>query len=194
MRLAASFNQPRIPTRRRAITGQYCRQRSPTAPTPSSTSHSNYDNFQKQSTPPTLLAPANGTVFFDQPTFRWSPVLGARKYEFQVAQDPSFGSPIDDITTDATAYSSNTTYPADTILYWRVRAADENGIGLTWSATGTFQKTLASPVQSPMNPTAGESLPVWTWSSVNSAVSYDLAIDQDRKSTRLNSSHMSISY
>jgi hypothetical protein len=146
--------------------------------------HSNYTNFQKQSTPPTLQSPTSGTAFFDQPTFRWSPVLGARKYEFQVAQDPSFGSPIDDVTTDATAYSSDTTYPADTILYWRVRASDENGIGLTWSATGTFQKTLAGPVPSSTNPTAGEYLPVWTWSSVNGAVSYDLAIDQPDGTTR----------
>ena len=151
---------------------------------PIDVAHSNYVNFQKQSTPPTLQSPASGTAFFDQPTFRWTPVLGARKYEFQVAQDPSFGNPIDDVTTDATAYSSNTTYPADTILYWRVRAADENGIGLTWSATGTFQKSLAAPAPSPTNPTAGESLPVWTWSSVNGAVSYDLAIDQPDGTTR----------
>jgi hypothetical protein len=153
-------------------------------PSPIDLAHSNFDNFQKQSTPPTLLAPTNGTTFFDQPTFRWSPVLGARKYEFQVAQDPSFGSPIDDVTTDATAYSSNTTYPADTILYWRVRASDENGIGLTWSATGTFQKTLAAPVPSSTNATSGEYLPVWTWSSVNGAVSYDLSIDQPDGTTR----------
>jgi hypothetical protein len=146
--------------------------------------HSNYANFQKQSALPALQSPASGTVFFDQPTFRWSPVLGARKYEFQVAQDPSFGNPIDDVTTDATAYSSDTTYPADTVLYWRVRASDENGIGLTWSATGTFQKTLAAPVASSTNPTAGEFLPVWTWSSVNGAVSYDLAIDQPDGTTR----------
>jgi hypothetical protein len=153
-------------------------------PSPIDLAHSNYDNFQKQSTPPSLLAPSNGTTFFDQPTFRWSPVLGARKYEFQVAQDPSFGTPIDDVTTDATAYSSNTTYPADTVLYWRVRASDENGIGLTWSATGTFQKTLTAPVPSPTNDTAGEYLPVWTWSSVNGAVSYDLSIDQPDGTTR----------
>jgi hypothetical protein len=146
--------------------------------------NANYSNFQKQSAPPTLQSPASGTAFFDQPTFRWSPVLGARKYEFQVAQDPSFGNPIDDVTTDATAYSSDTTYPADTILYWRVRGADENGIGLTWSSTGTFQKTLAAPLPSSTNPTAGESLPIWTWSSVNGAVSYDLAIDSPDGTTR----------
>src|SRR5919197_6599893 len=83
-------------------------------------------NFQKQSTPPTLVSPANGTVFLKQPSFRWTAVEGARRYRLQVAQDPSFGNPIDDVLTDSTAYSSDTTYPADTVLYWRVRADDEN--------------------------------------------------------------------
>ena len=32
--------------------------------------------------------------------------------------------------------------PADTTLYWRVRADDENLIGLTWSSVRTFQRRL----------------------------------------------------
>jgi hypothetical protein len=134
--------------------------------------------FQKQSTPPTLMSPSTGTAFLDQPTFRWSPALGARNYELQVAQDPSFGHPIEDVTTDATSYTSSTTYPADTVLYWRVRANDENGIGLTWSATGTFEKTLAVPVPSSSVPTSGETLPVLAWSPVQGASAYDIALDQ----------------
>ena len=141
-------------------------------------------SFQKQSTPPTRLAPADGTQFYNQPTFRWTPAEGARRYRLQVAQDPSFGNPIDDLTTDSTAYTSNTTYPADTVLYWRVRADDENGVGLTWSSTGTFQKKLAAPVPSASNSTSGEYLPVWSWSSVNGAASYDLQIDQPDGQTR----------
>jgi hypothetical protein len=135
-------------------------------------------SFQKQSTPPARLAPADGTLFYDQPSFRWTPVEGARRYRLQVAQDPSFGNPIDDVTTDSTAYTTNSTYPADTVLYWRVRADDENGVGLTWSSTGTFQKKLAAPVPNAGNATAGESLPVWSWSSVMGAVSYDVQIDK----------------
>jgi hypothetical protein len=138
---------------------------------------SNPANFQKQSTPPTLLSPNSVQVFFDQPTFRWTPTLGARRYRIQVAADPTFGNPLDDVVTDATSYSSNTTYPADTVLYWRVRADDENLNGLTWSATGTFQKKLAAPVASASNPTSGEMLPVWAWSSIQGASSYDLSVD-----------------
>jgi hypothetical protein len=137
----------------------------------------NPSNFQKQSTPPSLVSPNSVQVFLDQPSFRWTPTLGARRYRIQVSQDPSFGDPLDDVVTDATSYSSNTTYPADTVLYWRVRADDENLTGLTWSATGTFQKKLATPVPSASNASSSESLPVWAWSPVQGASSYDVAID-----------------
>jgi hypothetical protein len=140
-------------------------------------------SFQKQSAPPTRLSPADGTQFYNQPSFRWTPAEGARRYRFQVAQDPSFGNPIEDITTDSTAYTTDTTYPADTVLYWRVRADDENGVGLSWSSTGTFQKKLAVPVPSASNATAGEFLPVWSWSSVEGAASYDVQIDKPNGET-----------
>jgi hypothetical protein len=134
-------------------------------------------HFQKQSVPPALISPASGHVFRDQPTFQWTPAEGARRYELQVATDAKFSNLLDDVSTDATSYSSNTTYPADTILYWRVRADDENLVGLRWSATGEFQKMLPAPVPSPGNPRAGEKLPVWTWSPVQGASSYDLTLD-----------------
>jgi hypothetical protein len=135
-------------------------------------------SFQKQSTPPTQTDPANGASVELQPTFRWTPVEGARRYRVQVADDPTFGSLVDDVLTDSTAYTSNTSYPADTILYWRVRADDENLIGLTWSAIGTFQRRLPTPVLSATNPGSGESIPLWTWAPVAGAVSYDVAVDE----------------
>jgi hypothetical protein len=139
--------------------------------------NSAHATFQKQSTPPSLISPNSVQVFYDQPTFRWTPAEGARRYRLQVAADPTFGSPLDDVVTDATSYSSDTTYPADTVLYWRVRADDENLTGLTWSATGTFQKKLAAPVPSAANAPAGDQLPVWAWSPVQGAASYDLSVD-----------------
>src|SRR5438094_40090 len=138
---------------------------------------SSADNFQKQSLAPNLLYPAAGQLFYDQPTFRWGPADGARRYRFQVASDTSFSNLLDDVTTDGTSYSSNTTYPADTVLYWRVRADDENLVGLSWSATGMFQKKLAAPVPSSQNPTSGDMLPVWAWSPVQGASSYDVSVD-----------------
>jgi protein-S-isoprenylcysteine O-methyltransferase Ste14 len=133
--------------------------------------------FEKRSTPPGLLEPAGGAELLGHPTFRWSPVEGARRYRLQVAQDDRFGTVIEDVVTDSTAYTSNTTYPADTVLYWRVRADDENLIGLTWSATSTFQKRLPAPRPNPANPTSGDYIPTWSWDPVRGAVSYDVHVD-----------------
>jgi hypothetical protein len=135
-------------------------------------------SFQKESAPPTQTAPANGASVELQPTFRWTPVEGARRYRVQVADDPTFGSLLDDVVTDSTAYTSNTSYPADTVLYWRVRADDENLIGLNWSETRTFRRRLPAPVLSAANPGSGESIPLWAWSPVNGAVAYDVEVDE----------------
>jgi hypothetical protein len=141
-------------------------------------------SFVKRSTPPTLLSPAGGANVAAQPTFRWSSVEGAREYRLQVATDPTFSNPLDDVTTAATAYTSSTTYPADSVLYWRVRANDENRVGLTWSANGTFQRRLPAPSLSPDNQTRGETIPVINWSLVQGATSYEMHVDQVDGTTR----------
>jgi hypothetical protein len=137
----------------------------------------NPQSFSKLSLPPALLAPAAGAAITGQPTFQWTPVEAARRYRIQVAQDPSFGLTLEDTTTDSTAYTPTTTYPADTVLYWRVRADDENLVGLVWSAAGTFRRTLPAPTPSTSNPTAGDFIPTWSWDPVGGAVSYDLSVD-----------------
>jgi hypothetical protein len=134
-------------------------------------------NFQKQSIPPALIAPASGALLSGQPTFRWTLAEGARRYRIQVAQDPNFGNPIEDVVTSSTEYTSTTTHPADTVLYWRARADDEDLVGLTWSATGTFQKRLPTPVPSAGNPTSGDFIPTWQWEPITGAVSYDVSVD-----------------
>jgi protein-S-isoprenylcysteine O-methyltransferase Ste14 len=133
--------------------------------------------FEKRSAPPAALEPAPGADLAGHPTFRWSGVEGARRYRLQVAQDDRFGTLLEDVLTDSTAYTSNTTYPADTVLYWRVRADDENLIGLTWSGPRTFQKRLEAPVPGSGNATRGDYIPTWTWDPVRGAVSYDVHVD-----------------
>ena len=140
--------------------------------------------FTKSSTPPTPSAPINGVTVSAQPTFSWTPAESARNYTLQVSEDPSFGNPIDNITTDSTAYTSSSTYPADTVLYWRVRANDWTGQGLNWSATATFRRTLAIPVPANDNPTGGEAIPALSWAPVQGAISYDVHVDQADGTTR----------
>jgi hypothetical protein len=141
-------------------------------------------DFEKRSPGPAILAPAAGAILDGPMTFRWTPAEGARRYRLEVAQDPTFANPIHTAVTDSTAYTSNTTYPADTILYWRVRADAEDGnsnvVGLMWSPTSTFQKRLAAPAPDAANPTGGPFLPTLAWSPVPGAVSYDVeAVEAD---------------
>jgi hypothetical protein len=134
--------------------------------------------FQKRSVPPVLVSPAPGADVTGQPAFRWGAAEGARSYRIQVATDPTFGDPIADVTTDATAYTSTSALPADTALYWRVRANDENRIGLTWSETRSFRRRLPVPVPALDNPLGGETIPVLQWSPIEGAVSYDMHVEQ----------------
>jgi hypothetical protein len=134
-------------------------------------------SVRKESAPPTPLGPSDGADVVDQPTFRWTGAHGAREYRLQVAHDPSFGSLIDDVVTASTAYTSSSTYPADALLYWRVRANDEDGLGLTWSATQTFRRRLPAPAPG-SNPQAGEGIPVMSWFPVPGAVSYHVNVEE----------------
>jgi hypothetical protein len=134
-------------------------------------------NFRKESVPPTLTTPTAGENVVGLPTFRWSPAEGARKYVLQVSQDPAFGTTVDEWTTASTAYTANKAYPADTVLYWRVRANDENNVGLRWSAVGSFQRRLPAPAPL-FDALAGDMFPVISWSPVSGAVSYRIAVDE----------------
>ncbi len=82
----------------------------------------NPQTFNKLSSPPIPLEPVGGVDVTLQPTFRWTPAEAAQKYRLQVSADPQFGDLLDDVVTSSTAYTSSTPYPADTVLYWRVRA------------------------------------------------------------------------
>ena len=134
-------------------------------------------NFQKQSIPPALTQPADGALLTEQPVFRWGQVEGARRYRFQVAQEPTFAAPIEDVTTAATSYTPFATHPADTTLFWRVRADDENTIGLNCSPARTFQRKLPAPTPSAGNVTSGDFTPAWSWSNVTGASGYTFALD-----------------
>jgi hypothetical protein len=134
-------------------------------------------NLRKESIPPTLTTPTAGENVPGQPTFRWSPAEAARRYRLQVSQDPAFGTLLDDVSTASTAYTANKAYPADTVLYWRVRADDENMIGLRWSAVGSFQRRLPFPGPR-FDAVSGEMFPVMSWDPVPGAVSYRVAVDE----------------
>jgi hypothetical protein len=143
-------------------------------------------SFNKSSVPPSPQTPVAGVGVENQPTFAWTPAEGALNYTLQVSQDPSFGSPIDNVKTDSTAYTSSSTYPADVTLYWRVRANDANthNEGLNWSAVQTFRRTLPVPSPAPGNPSGGQGIPALSWTPVVGATAYQVHVDQADGTTK----------
>jgi hypothetical protein len=134
--------------------------------------------FDKRSLPPSALLPKQGARIAGAAMFRWTPADGARRYRLQVSTEKSFGSLIDDIITTSTSYTATKIYQADATLWWRVRAEDENFVGLTWSTPRSFRNLLPAPVPSRRNPTRGDELPMFSWSDVRGAVSYDMHVDK----------------
>jgi hypothetical protein len=134
--------------------------------------------FVKASDAPALISPAQGTDLSNQPVFRWAWREGTRDYRLQVAQDPTFGELLDDVKTQATSFTPTKSYPADTVLYWRVRVTDVKDRGLTWSQTGTFRRRLPIPALATDNPIGGPAIPALAWQPVNGAVSYSFHADQ----------------
>jgi protein-S-isoprenylcysteine O-methyltransferase Ste14 len=136
--------------------------------------------FQKHSMQPAPLSPAlpaaPGDFFGGSTTFRWTLADAARRYRLQVAQDPTFGTVLDEVVTDSTSYTSVTAYPSDKTVYWRVRGEDENFRPFRWSPVRSFARKLGEPAIGE-NLTAGALLPTWTWEPVAGAASYDLDVD-----------------
>jgi hypothetical protein len=135
-------------------------------------------DFHKNSTAPSLLSPLTASTLTTQPTFQWTPVEGAHTYHVQVSTDPQFGTVVEDAVVAESSYTSNTTYPSGT-LYWRVQAFDVDDTtqtgGQSWSATGTFSRTLPVPdFTNVSNPVTGDQIPIWQWNPVPGAISYDV--------------------
>jgi hypothetical protein len=135
-------------------------------------------DFQKLSNPPTLTAPSDGAQPTRPPTFEWTPAVGAQRYRLEVSQDPSFTTLLESVTTNATGYTSNTTYPSGAMIYWRVRGEDARLHAMRWSDPATLQRTLPAPIASPANPVFGAFVPSVTWASLQGAVAYDVDVSQ----------------
>jgi hypothetical protein len=146
-------------------------------------------SFNKQSTPPRLLSPGERAGADGPPVFKWTAVDDARRYRLQVSREDDFGTLLDDVTTASISYTSNAIYPADVALYWRVRAEDENGVGLTWSEKRTLRYQLPAP-DTRGGERSGEFIPTWRWKPVVGAVTYDVHVqlpdgsDKDIKGLR----------
>jgi len=89
---------------------------------------------------PELLAPAPGaTIGETEPTFQWTSIGWADKYQIQVATSSAFGSSdmvVNENLGDVQAYQASKEL-AEGTYYWHVKASSDTS-STQWSSTGTF--------------------------------------------------------
>lgn len=101
------------------------------------------DVFTANPSAPTLGTPANGASNVPRrPAFSWTAATQAAEYILEVDDNIDFSSPVFTTTVSGTSVTPGTDLPSNTVLYWRVRAA--NTCGSVNSASGTFT-TVALP-------------------------------------------------
>src|SRR6266496_133788 len=92
------------------------------------------------------------------PAFAWAPVAGADSYEFQVAADQNFNSPVlgrgeGSFATRNTRATLKKTLPNGT-YWWRVRATNKAGDASSWTAPRSLRK-LWTATPSSLTPGSG---------------------------------------
>jgi hypothetical protein len=130
---------------------------------------------------PDLEAPWAGEEDVElMPTFEWSGIEWAVKYEFELATDPTTGTegyfttPLKALTGAnalvSTAWKSDITLQYDTRYYWHVIAIGVD-TSTPWSDVGTFT-TMSEPAPAPSPqppveiPPVKEITPAWIWAIV----------------------------
>src|SRR5207247_3522863 len=118
------------------------------------------------------------------PVFSWDSVSSADKYNFVLAADSAFNSPVYSITgTKNTRATPDKTLPNGT-YYWRVQAVDVDGNTSPWSTPRSIEKlwndapALASPDDGATINFPDEPL-VLRWHPVPGAAKHSVKIARD---------------
>ena len=137
-----------------------------------------------------LSAPA--AAGYSTGVFHWSGVRGADHYEFELAADRAFNSPVLGSAGSFSTRSTSATLPKtlqDGRYWWRARAVRANGSVSRW-ITRSFRKawrtapTLLSPANGASISFPSQPL-LLSWKPVLGAVSYEVAIARDPGMTSL---------
>jgi hypothetical protein len=83
----------------------------------------------------------HSTIAWNIPKFDWTTVSGATSYQLQVSKSSLFSTTVLKTVASVSEYSPTTPLPANSVLYWRVKA---NGVNPSdWSGVWSF--TSANP-------------------------------------------------
>ena len=96
---------------------------------------------------PVPIGPGDGAAVGELPVFAWEPVAGAARYEWEIAADPGFNSPVlgsnwDHFFTRNTRATMWKVVPNGT-YWWHVRAVTADGAVSPWSPARQFTKRWA---------------------------------------------------
>ncbi|HEV3477824.1 MAG TPA: hypothetical protein VG144_00085 [Gaiellaceae bacterium] len=91
---------------------------------------------------PTPTSPAHGATVGEAPVFAWDPVVGIDHYDFQIAADAGFTTPVVGVSLAPPIRTRNTRATIDKTLanatyWWRVRSATATDVS-AWSAAHSF--------------------------------------------------------
>jgi len=162
---------------------------------------------------PRLLTPVNNQINLNSPVFSWTPVPGAKCYQFQCDETSSFAEPLkaDEIVyTNFFAHGNWGSLAAFPVTYyWRVRALDDARNATPWSEVRAFwldALVAPNPVyplyyyepQSELTPVHGNATiayPLFVWDTTHDATGeapypsadyYHLAVDDNPLFTSIN--------
>jgi Zn-dependent metalloprotease len=109
-------------------------------------------SFRAAMLPPILTAPNNQAMLTTvRPSLDWDDVTGATGYKLVISKNANLSSPIRSVSVTTSDYVSKTDLPANTVLYWRVRATGPNGPSL-WSTKRSFTTGNPPSVPMPLSP------------------------------------------
>jgi len=135
---------------------------------------------QPPATARALIAPPQDLAATTVPVLSWSTVPGAVRYEVQVDNNDTFGSP------EFTAKTTNTrvvpTSALSGVVYWRVRAFDSAGVDSDWNQSDVDLGVIGAPDQlSPDGDTLAQpdQPPLLAWHGVAGATGYTVELDTD---------------
>jgi hypothetical protein len=108
-------------------------------------------SFRAAVLPPSLVSPLDTAALLDRrPAFDWTDVDGASGYTLQVSRYANFSSVLKTVTSTTSAYTMTADLPANTVLYWRVRANGANGPSLwspqVWSLVTGNPPSIPAPI------------------------------------------------
>lgn len=140
---------------------------------------SNFRVFEIGNLPaPTLTGPKSTTTADSTPTFEWSAVAGAAKYDIWV-NDLTTGVSgiIRNMNVTDASFTPTELLPMGHDFVWTVRAINDDGAPGEWAAAVDFSiQPLSAPVAT--TPVANTTItkPTFGWQQISGAVTYELSV------------------